>query len=120
MKTLVATGVLVLIATFFVSSIAPPGDADEAGSDHHEHPGLTDASPLSQDHSHGDSDDHHAGPGGACHHHVIHCGCAHVHSALPFPALGVAGPVISDRVNIAQMFSAATIALQNIFHIPIA
>lgn len=120
MKTIASFGVVVLIATFFASSIVTLGDAEEAGSDHHEHPGLTDASPLSQNHSHGDSDDHHSGPGGSCHHHVIHCGCAHVHSALPFPAPGVAGAVIFDRVNIARMFSVATIALQNIFHIPIA
>ena len=65
-----------IVAAFFASTLATAASMDEAVSDHHEHPGLTDAAPGSGEHKHGDSDDHHDGPDDSCHHHVLHCGCA--------------------------------------------
>lgn len=109
-----------VIALFFTSSLATTEVTEETDSDHHEHPGLTDASPTSQNHAHGDSDDHHSGPSGSCHHHVIHCGCSHVQTIAAFPLPGMAVPVISHQVSSLPLLSQISLVPKSIFHIPIA
>ncbi len=109
-----------VIALFFISSLAMTEVTEEADSDHHEHPGLTDASLSSETHTHGDSDDHHSGPTSSCHHHVIHCGCSQVQTIAAFPLLGVAVPVISHQVSSIPLLSQINLVPKNIFHIPIA
>lgn len=110
----------VVIALFFTSSFAFGDATEEADSDHHEHPGLTDASPGSGNHTHGDSDDHHSGPNGSCHHHVIHCGCSHVQTIAAFPVAGLADFMISQQVSTLPLLTQISLVPKNIFHIPIA
>lgn len=115
-----ATVFCLMIAVFFFSSLWTGNVAEEAGSDHHEHPGLTDASAASEHHKHGDSDDHHSGPNGGCHHHVLHCGCSHAQPMALFAASGVAAQTTTDFISTPPLISQVNLDLKNIFHIPIA
>ncbi len=91
----------------------------EAISDHHEHPGLTDAGPDAGDHRHGDSDDHHDSPQSPCHHHIAHCGCAH--PILTATETGLAQiPEVARGFLLALATPPSEFALSSTFHIPIA
>lgn len=120
MKIRSASASLLMMSVLFFSSLATGSFAEEAGSDHHEHPGLTDASPGSDHHKHGDSDDHHSKPNGGCHHHVIHCGCSHGQPMVASSVSGAEVQVTTGRISTPALLRQADLDPKNTFHIPIS
>lgn len=118
MKT---AGFWLLIAAFSVSTLAmDAADGEESHTNHHEHPGLSDAAPDEAGHAHGDSDDHHENPESPCHHHVLHCCCGHAHGMLAGGAASAMLPEAAERI-VEQLSHVheATFLCQP-FHVPIS
>jgi len=88
--------------------------------DHHEHSGVTDASPSHPGHAHGDADDHHNDPDSPCHHHVIHCGCHLGEVMIPADGPGSIDAQILWGMSLPILYLHCDPNLVHPFHVPIA
>src|SRR5262245_21636200 len=102
-----------VIALALVAPAAPE-------TDHHEHPGITDAQPDDVGHHHGDADDHHESSNSPCHPHVVHCDCVLGVVGLIPAGSGVSRPEPAGLAPIAAALQAIASFAPPIFHVPIA
>ena len=107
-----------ILAAALVLSVSPLADSfshDEA-DDHHEHGGVSDA--TSPNHTHGDADDHHETPDSPCHHHVLHCCCAHTHAVATELPEEVTHELVDQRASLPAGDPGDSISIRAIFHVP--
>lgn len=71
------------------------------------------------EHHHGDSDDHHDGPGGSCH-HALHCASGHAQPFLSLPRAGGDPDQISTTFSLPPCDVREEPVAAPPFHVPIA
>ncbi len=109
------TAVLGIALILSASPLADTFPHDD-GPDHHEHDGVSDA--ASPAHTHGDADDHHETPDSPCHHHVLHCCCAHAH-ALATELPDAHTHILTGKIALLPASSlTTTISIHAVFHVP--
>ena len=111
---------IVALALIFSPSLLESEELEEAMGSHHEHPGISDASPVDPDHEHGDADDHHSSPDSPCHHHVVHCCCSHAHTVLTMDVMGLGTPEESRRITDAPIQVDIPPSVKSLLHVPLA
>ena len=111
---------IVALALIFSPSLLESEELEEAMGSHHEHPGISDASPVDPDHEHGDADDHHSSPDSPCHHHVVHCCCSHAHTVLTMDVMGLGTPDESRRITDAPIQVDIPPSVKSLLHVPLA
>ena len=117
MRHLAAAMAALLAVSIILANVS---EAEGALSDHHEHPGVTDASAGAVGHAHGDADDHHETPGSPCHHHVIHCYCNHMAEFICEARAEDVSLVLCRPTGSYADFQHSNLDIRQFFHVPIA